>query len=272
MLAARPASPAGVASRGPKTRLRHGVALMERVRLIVRLAGLVGLVLLYLPLHYAWLLAGKSSPWPSRFLGAAARMCGVRLTIVGQPLRAHALLVCNHQSWLDIPILGGACRCAFVAKAELVDVPVVGWMCRLNRTIFIKREDRHALGAQIEAVRAGLAQGPVAIFAEGTTNDGTALLPFKPALLQVLDPAPTGVRVQPLFLDYGASASAIAWGEEDGVVNARRVLGHRGVLPVTLQCLEPFDPARMGDRKAIAAEARRRIVAAIAASGSGVRA
>ena len=198
-------------------------------------------------------------------------MCGVRLTIVGEPLRRDSLVVCNHQSWLDILILGGATGAAFVAKAELADVPVVGWMCRLNRTIFIKREDRRALGAQIEAVRAGLAQGPVAIFAEGTTNDGTVLLPFKPALLQVLDPAPAGVRVQPLFLDYGAAAPEIAWGEEDGAVNARRVLGRRGSLPVTLHCLEPFDPAELGDRKAIAAEARRRIVEAIAASGSGIR-
>ena len=198
-------------------------------------------------------------------------MCGVRLRVVGEPLRRDSLVVCNHQSWLDILILGGATGAAFVAKAELAEVPVVGWMCRLNRTIFIKREDRRAIAAQIEAVRAGLRQGPVAIFAEGTTNDGTALLPFKPALLQVLDPAPPGVRVQPLFLDYGAAAPAIAWGEEDGAVNARRVLGRRGRLAVTLHCLQPFDPARVGDRKAIAAEARRRIVEAMAVSGSGMR-
>ena len=246
--------------------------MMERIRLTARLAGLIGLTLLYVPLHYAWKLAGRTSLWPSRFLGAAARMCGVRLTVVGEPLRRDSLVVCNHQSWLDILILGGATGAAFVAKAELAEVPVVGWMCRLNRTIFIKREDRRALGAQIEAVRAGLAGGPVAIFAEGTTNDGTVLLPFKPALLQVLDPAPAGVRVQPLFLDYGPAAPAIAWGEEDGAVNAAHVLGRRGKLPVTLHCLEPFDPAHVGDRKAIAAEARRRIVEAMTASGSGMRA
>ena len=245
---------------------------MSGARVAARLAGLVGLTLGYVPLHYAWKLAGQRSPWPSRFLGAAARMCGVRLTIVGEPLRRDSLVVCNHQSWLDILILGGACGMRVRRQAELATAPLVGWMASLNRTIFIKREDRRALGAQIEAVRAGLAQGPVAIFAEGTTNDGTMLLPFKPALLQVLDPAPAGVRVQPLFLDYGAAAPAIAWGEEDGAVNARRVLGRRGRLPVTLHCLEPFDPAQVGDRKAIAAEARRRIVEAMAASGSGMRA
>lgn len=240
-------------------------------RFAARLAGLIGLVVLYVPLHYAWRLVRRQSPWPTRFLGAAARMSGVRLRVVGEPLRHDVLAVCNHQSWLDILILGGACRTAFVAKAELADVPVVGWMCRLNRTIFIRREDRRAIGAQIEAVRAGLTDGPVAIFAEGTTNDGTVLLPFKPALLQVLDPAPPGVRVQPLFLDYGTAAPEIAWGQENGAVNARRVLGRRRHVAVTLHCLAPFDPAQVGDRKAIAAEARRRIVAAMAASGSGMR-
>ena len=244
---------------------------MSGVRVGVRMAGLVALTLAYVPLHYAWKLAGRRSPWPSRFLGAAARACGVRLTVMGEPLRRDVLSVCNHQSWLDILILGGACGSAFVAKSELAVAPVVGWMASLNRTIFIKREDRRAIGAQIEAVRTGLAQGPVTIFAEGTTNDGTVLLPFKPALLQVLDPAPPGVRVQPLFLDYGPAAPDIAWGDEDGAINARRVLGRRGGLPATLHCLEPFVPARVGDRKAIAAETRRRIAAAIAASGSGMR-
>jgi 1-acyl-sn-glycerol-3-phosphate acyltransferase len=241
------------------------------LRIAVRLAGLIGLTLAYVPLHYAWMLAGQRSPWPSRFLGAAARACGVRLSVIGEPLRRDVLSVCNHQSWLDILILGGATGSAFVAKSELAVAPVVGWMASLNRTIFIRREDRRAIGAQIEAVRQGLAEGPVTIFAEGTTNDGTMLLPFKPALLQVLDPAPPGVRVQPLFLDYGAAARAIAWGNEDGAINARRVLGRRGALPVTLHCLAPFSPATIGDRKAIAAEVRRRIGAAIAASGSGMR-
>jgi lyso-ornithine lipid O-acyltransferase len=181
------------------------------------------------------------------------------------------LVLANHSSWLDILILGGATGSAFVAKAELAPVPLVGWLASLNRTIFIDRADRRAIPAQVATVRAGLATGPVAIFPEATTSDGTVLLPFKPALLQVLDGAPPGLLVQPAFLDYGPAAAAIAWGEEDGDRNAKRVLAQRGTIPVTLTFLEPFAAAEVGDRKAVAAEVRRRIAAAIAASGSAIR-
>jgi lyso-ornithine lipid O-acyltransferase len=244
---------------------------VRRLRVAWRVARLLLLVAAYVPLHYLWRLAGRRSPWPTRFLGAAARACGVRLSVVGRPLRRDALVVSNHLSWLDILILGGACRCAFVAKAELAAAPVVGWLAGLNRTIFVRREDRRAIPEQLAAIRAGLAQGPVAIFPEGTTGDGTVLLPFKASLLQVLDPAPPGLRVQPVFLDYGPAAAEIAWGQEDGAANARRLLARRGPLPVTLHCLDPLDPAATGDRKAIAAAARARIVAAIGAAGAPLR-
>lgn len=230
------------------------------------------LALALVPLHYGWRLLRWPSPWPHRFLAAATRLCGVRLTIVGRPRRRDVLFVANHASWLDILILGGATGSAFVAKAELRAMPVVGWLAGLNRTIYVERSDRSAIPAQVAAVRAGMAAGPVAVFPEGTTGDGVVLLPFKAALLQALDPPPPGTVLQPLFLDYGATVAAIAWGEEDGRTNALRLLGRRGSIAVTLHCLDPIDPAAVGDRKALAAAARRRIVEAIAASGAATRA
>lgn len=245
---------------------------MSFLRLAARVAGLVALAVALVPLHYLWRLAGRASPWPRWFLGMAAWIAGARVRVEGAPRADRVLVVANHQSWLDILILGGACGCAFVAKAELAEAPLVGWLAGLNRTIYVRREDRRGIGGQIAAIRDGLATGPVAVFPEGTTGDGIRLLPFKPALMQVLDPSPPGVRVQPVFVDYGAAAPGIAWTDEDGMTNVRRVLGRRGTLPVTVHCLPPFDPADVGDRKAIAAEAHRRIVDAIAASGSAITA
>lgn len=244
---------------------------MSRLRIAGRLLWLLALVLAYLPLHGGWRLFRQRSPWPRRFLGNAARACGVRLTMVGRPLRRDVFVVANHSSWLDILILGGATGSTFVAKAELERVPVVGWLAGLNRTVYVDRADRRAMPAQIAAIRAAMAGGPVAIFPEGTTGDGTVLLPFKASLLQVLDPPPPGIRLQPLFLDYGPAGVEIAWGDEDGGANALRILGRRGRIDVTLHCLDPIDPAATGDRKAVAAEARRRMVAAVAASGSAMR-
>ena len=246
--------------------------MLANLRLARRLAALLALLIVCVPLHYLWLWARGTSPWPPRFLGWAARACGARARVVGESLRRDVFFVSNHQSWLDILVLGGATGSAFVAKAELATVPLVGWLCSLNRTIYVRRDDRRAMPEQIETVRRALARGAVTIFPEGTTSDGTMLLPFKAGLLQVLDPPPPGIRVQPLFLDYGADAPAIGWaGNEPGHVNALRILRRPVPVRVAVRCLEPFDPAACGDRKAIAAEARRRIAEAIATSGSAVR-
>lgn len=244
---------------------------MSNVRLALRLLALATALLVALPLHGLWRLVRAPSPWPRRFLAACARIVGARVHVVGTPLTRDVVILSNHSSWLDILILGGATGCAFVSKAELKHAPVVGRLADMNRTIYIDRADRRAIPAQVATIREALHGGPVAIFPEGTTSDGTVLLPFKAALLQVLDPPFPGLRVQPLFLDYGAAAGEIAWGQEDGRANALRILGRAGTIPVALHCLGAFDPAAIGERKAVAAEARRRIVEAIGDAGSSMR-
>jgi 1-acyl-sn-glycerol-3-phosphate acyltransferase len=72
------------------------------------------------------------------------------------------------------------------------------------------------------------------------------------------------VLVQPVWLDYGAVGPEIAWvGTEPGKDNALRVFARPGSFPVKLHFLEPFDPRAYAGRKAIAAEAKRRIEAAM---------
>ncbi len=236
---------------------------MGGLRLAVRLAALIASLLIALPLHGAWRLVGAKSPWPPRFLGLVARIVGARPVIVGTPLRHDAVFVSNHLSWIDILLLSGATGTAFVAKAELAQVPLVGWLCTLNRTIFVSRGDRLGVQDQIAQIRATLgADWPVTLFPEGTTGDGDTILPFKASLLAALDPPPPGVRVQPVRIDYGVATSELAWiGEETGQHHAARVLKRRGTFRPTLHFCEPFDPTAFGDRKAIAAEARRRIEA-----------
>ncbi|MDR6788198.1 1-acyl-sn-glycerol-3-phosphate acyltransferase [Sphingomonas sp. BE138] len=227
-----------------------------------RLAALAGALIVALALHGTWRLVRARSPWPRRFLGWVARIVGARVRVVGTPLTRDAVLLANHVTWIDIPALAGATGAAFVAKAELRDAPVVGWLCTLNRTLFVKRGDRMGVDAQVAALRAQLGGAqPVAIFPEGTTGDGVTLLPFKAGLLAALAPPPPDVRVQPVRIDYGAATPDVAWvGAEDGARHARRVLNRRGTFAVTLHFLTPFVPE--GDRKAIAAAARARIAEA----------
>ena len=234
---------------------------MERVRLILRLAALITALLVALPLHYAWGVFGRRSPWPPRFLGLVARIVGARPRIVGTPLTHHVVIVSNHLSWIDILLLSGATGTAFIAKSELENVPLVGWLCRLNHTIFVRRGDRLGVTDQVAQIRDTLAADwPVTLFPEGTTGDGVVLAPFKASLLAALDPPPPGVRVQPVRIDYGAATGELAWvGDEHGKDHAVRVLKRKGTFQATLHFCDPFAPEDYGSRKAIAVEARRRI-------------
>lgn len=231
---------------------------------------MVAALLVCLPLHYLWRLLGRRSPWPRRFLGWVARAAGMKVRVVGAPLERDVLFLANHLSWLDILVLAGASGTAFVAKAEVADTPVVGWLATLNNTVFVARTERTAVRGQADALRAALASGqPVALFPEGTTDGGPDILPFRASLLAALFPPLPGVRVQPVALDYGAAAHDLAWiGDEAGLDNVRKVLARPGTTPVTVQFLAPVDPVT-GDRKALAAAARAEIVEALAPSGDG---
>lgn len=231
---------------------------------------MVGLLMACLPLHYLWRLSGRPSPWPRRFLGWVGRAAGMQVQVTGVPLARDVLFLANHLSWLDILIVAGASGAAFVAKAEVATTPVIGWLARLNNTVFVARSERSGVRGQADALRSALASGqPVALFPEGTTDGGPDILPFRASLLASLFPPLPGVRVQPIALDYGAAAHDLAWiGDESGLANVRKVLGRRGTVPVTLHFLAPVDPST-GDRKALARAARGEIVDALTPSGDG---
>jgi 1-acyl-sn-glycerol-3-phosphate acyltransferase len=231
---------------------------------------MAGLLILCVPLHYSWRLFGARSPWPRRFLRWVGRAAGMRATVVGTALERDVLFLANHLSWLDILLVAGASGAAFVAKAEVAEVPVVGWLAGLNNTVFVARSERSAVRGQADALRAALATGqPVALFPEGTTDGGAEILPFRASLLASLFPPLPGVRVQPIALDYGPAAQELAWiGDEAGLANVRKVLARRGTIPVTLHFLAPLDPSG-GDRKSLAATSRAEIIEALSPSGPG---
>jgi 1-acyl-sn-glycerol-3-phosphate acyltransferase len=242
------------------------------VRLALRVGWLCAAMAWCVPLHGLWRTLGRASPWPQRFLGIAARACGVRVSIAGTPRRHDVFYVANHLSWIDICILGGVTGTAFVSQDKIRDWPVIGWLARLNHTVFVSRTERLTVGSQVDELRAALAEHqPVAIFPEGTTTNGLSLLPFKAPLFAVLFPPPRALVIQPVLLDFDEAGKSLAWiGEETAPENAWRVLSRPGSFHVTVRFLEAFDPGDHPHRKIITAEARRRIAAALSASLGGI--
>jgi 1-acyl-sn-glycerol-3-phosphate acyltransferase len=233
---------------------------------LIRWARIAGLALLFAtlaPIHIIskWVLG--HSPWPSRFLAVATRICGVRVHIEGAPLGPHTFVIANHTSWLDILILGGSAGCAFVSKAEVQRTALIGWLADQNRTVYIDRAERGSAHRQVEQIAEVLDHPqPLVVFPEGTTGDGRHLLPFRSTLLHAVAPPPPGASVRPVAVDYGEYADVVGWHSgEPGMANVKRVLGHRGAIDVTLRLLPPLPSSN--DRKALARHAHRVIAAAL---------
>ena len=226
-------------------------------RAAARIAGLVLLFLLVAPVHVVTKALLRRSPWPQWFLAAAAWIVGVRVRVKGRKIRPHTLLVANHTSWLDILLLAGSTNCAFVSKDELGH-PLIHWLADQNATVYVKRGDRKGAKDQAMALANALqGEKPVTVFPEGTTGPGTHLLPFRSTLLEAANFAAKDVQIVPVAVDYGSAAGEIGWWHEAGKVNVLRVLGRRGILPVTVHVLAPLD--RGFDRKQLAQAAREAI-------------
>ena len=128
--------------------------------------------------------------------------------------------------------------------------------------MFITRDKRGSVGSQVEQVRAALGERPLTIFPEGTTNDGTGLLPFRSSLLAAVEPLAHEVPVQPVALDY-ADAPAIAWhAGEPGMANVRKILS-RPRTELTIRFLEPLAGEALRDRKTMTAAAQAAIAEAL---------
>ena len=249
--------------------LPKAISPLGWIRASLRLVSMIALLLVCLPVYYLCALLPGRNPVPPRFLGAIGLIAGVRLNIRGQRVRRGAFVLANHVSWIDVPALASATGAAFVGHDGLAAMPVLKWLCRMNATVFVARHDRASVAEQVGHVRIALLDtGTLAIFPEGTTSDGTGLLPFKSSLLSALEPLPEGIAVQPVLLDYGPEAARIAWvGEEHGLDNFLRLLARRRPIDLTVHFLPVLAGAALANRKTIAAAAREAMLRELQSAG-----
>ncbi len=130
------------------------------------------------------------------------RCIGIKLIVKGQPaLNGPLLLVANHMSWLDITALHAARFCRFVSKADIKKWPFIGMLASGVGTLFIERESRRDAMRVVQHMTASLQAGDVlGVFPEGTTSDGSGLLPFHANLFQAAIAA--NAPVQPVALQF----------------------------------------------------------------------
>jgi 1-acyl-sn-glycerol-3-phosphate acyltransferase len=111
------------------------------------------------------------------------------------------LLVANHISWLDIVVMHAARHCRFVSKADVQHWPVVGTLADAAGTLYITRESRRDAMRVVHQMAERLQAGDVlAVFPEGTTGDGSQVMPFHGNLIQAAISA--SATVQPVAMHF----------------------------------------------------------------------
>lgn len=206
--------------------------------------------------HHQRLQAAMMQGW-FRLL---TRLFGLRIQIRGLRQDEPVLVACNHQSWLDIVVMGATLRGAFVSKAEIAAWPLLGFFARSGgRTLFINRGELRsfqALGGElIERLQEGQR---VIFFPEGTVNDGAEPLRFKPRLFAAAQIA--RCNVQPVALAYvGGDGAAHATMNQavPFVPHLLRFLSTRRT-EVVVEFMPPL-PSEGDDPRPLAQQARQRI-------------
>ncbi len=215
------------------------------------------------------LLPGDAKKDFARFYWrSVARMIGLHLRVIGAPAEKPSgrpvIYVCNHSSWLDIPAIGGTLRACFVSKDDVAGWPIVGTVARLGRTIFVSRS-RQAIGRERTQMHDRLGRGDdLILFPEGTSSDGSRVLPFHSSFFAAAFSADAqGGKpplIQPVSVVYDrlaglpvgrASRAMFSWyGDMSLAPHVWRLAQWRGKR-VTLLFHVPLDPADFADRKAL---------------------
>lgn len=252
---------------------RHIVRIYRVSRIAAHLLYGVVVVILLFP----WLADGNRARLVRRWSRSILAILNIRMRISGEMpdlASRNVMLVSNHVSWLDIYVLNAIRPVRFVSKMEVLSWPVIGWLAKKTGTLFIDRTRRHDTKRVNHEVSHVLSNGGViAIFPEGTTSDGSKLLPFHASLLQ---PAvQSHSHVWPVALRYtnaeGLLNPAVAYVDEITFGQSLAMVLGQQTIYVEVQFLPPLS-ARSKERRELAREAEQAIAgvlgSAIAAVGA----
>ena len=137
---------------------------------------------------------------PALWESGACKIFGLNVETVGQPVRDRQIIyVSNHLSYLDIPVIGSVLKASFVAKADVAQWAVFGYLATLQQTAFISRartdaeREAHTLDSMLDEGKS------IILFPEGTSTDGLSVRPFKSSLFSLTEHR--AVTVQPMTVE-----------------------------------------------------------------------
>lgn len=237
--------------------------VLRAARVIVHVLEGLAITSFVFPRIHAERRRAITQRWSERLLellAVHAKMRGQLAAIEG-----NVLIVANHLSWLDIFVLMAQQPARFIAKAELGTWPVVGRLMRQGGTLFLTRERRRDMRRVNDHTVQALAAGDiVAVFPEGMTSDGSAVLPFHGSLLQpIIDSGGDVLPVAIRYLDAQGTRSSVASyvGDETFPTSFWRTCGARRIVAELIAT--PRVPAHGRHRRELARQAQAAIRAAL---------
>jgi lyso-ornithine lipid O-acyltransferase len=219
---------------------------------------LVAFLALTLPLMLVqFIFNSRQLPWIYHRI--LCKVLGMTITVDGAIPKFPALLVSNHLSWLDIPLLSAVMPLSFIAKREVRTWPLFGAMAKLQRTVFVDRERRLLTQHKRDEISLRLQAGEtLVLFPEGTSSDGTNVLPFKSSYFGAVENL--DVPVVPVTIAYLGKPKFYAWyGDMDLLPHLWAVI-KSGPIKARVIIHPALDKA---DRKTMAREAEKVIRTAL---------
>lgn len=163
--------------------------MIQTCSAIVRLAGFLLLTIPLMPVQFLFqkLKLPHAKTLPFYYHRLLCKIIGIDVVIKGAaPTRG--LIVANHISWTDIPVLSATCPLSFIAKREVSQWPFFGWLANLQGCEFINRESRQSTQPSANRLKQRLVNNDILVlFPEGTSGNGRKLLPFKSAFFSIVE-------------------------------------------------------------------------------------
>jgi 1-acyl-sn-glycerol-3-phosphate acyltransferase len=223
---------------------------------------------------------------PKVFHKLGAAFLGLRVTVAGTPVENRpVLIVSNHISWTDIVAIGSVADVTFVAKQEVKKWFFVGFLADLQRTVYVDRTRRSDAGRTTREMARRMASGAaVLLFAEGQSDIGTHVLPFRSALIgaaqhAMVEAGAKEVLIQPLTVAYTRlqglpvsrnDRSLIAWIKSKSFKQNITEILTGGVKEVTVAFGTPRPLAEGVNRKTLTREAENEVRRMLVALNRGL--
>lgn len=205
--------------------------LRAAIKFLILMAWLVAMLVPFLILEGLKMRA--SAKIVKLWHQGAGKITGIRVTKIGTVSQTLPLLMLgNHTSYLDIPVLNAMFTVNFIAKSDVRGWPGIGFLARCCQTIFVERraiKSREQIRVLREKI---LPDRRLVLFAEGTSTDGSVVLPFKSSLLEFVFDDQIGAQcsVQPVTILCLKHRSA---GAGSGVAGGAGAAGAAGAIPAT---------------------------------------